>query len=145
MVAIKYPQPEFRIKTEAGREYIFDPQRRKWLVLTPEEWVRQNFIQYLVKVRNYPPSLIAIEKQIRLGPMVKRFDILVYDREHKPWMMVECKGMEVPLSQDVLQQVLRYNLSLPVPYLLITNGTHCFATEKKNGRLEELPEIPEHC
>ena len=142
MVAIQYPEPAFRIKKQEGREYIFDGQRRKWLLLTPEEWVRQNFVQYLVRVKKYPAAFIALEKEIFLGELKKRFDILVYDREHKPWMMIECKGMDVSLDDEVLSQVLRYNISVPVPYLVITNGSYCFAASRKNGKLESLEEIP---
>lgn len=143
MVAIHYPQPAFRIRQQDGKEFIFDAQRKKWLLLTPEEWVRQNFIQYLLQIKKYPAALIAIEKEISLGELKKRFDILVYDKEHRPWMMIECKGMEVQLNDEVLNQVLRYNISVPVPYLLITNGSYCFAAERKDGRLEMLEEIPE--
>ena len=114
----------------------------KWLLLTPEEWVRQNFVQYLVRVKKYPAAFIALEKEIFLGELKKRFDILVYDREHKPWMMIECKGMDVSLDDEVLSQVLRYNISVPVPYLVITNGSYCFAASRKNGKLESLGEIP---
>ena len=92
MLMINYPEPSFRVKTEKGKECIFDPHRRKWLILTPEEWVRQNFIQYLIQVMNYPASLIALEKEIWLGEMKKRFDILVYNKDHQPWMIVECKA-----------------------------------------------------
>ena len=77
MLSINYPEPDFRIKKEEGKEFIFDALRRKWLLLTPEEWVRQNFIQYLIKIKKYPSSLIAIEKEIQLGELKKRFDILV--------------------------------------------------------------------
>jgi hypothetical protein len=143
VVAIQYPPPAFRIRSENGREFIFDPQRKKWLLLTPEEWVRQNFIQYLLQVKKYPSTLVAIEKEIRLGELKKRFDILVYDRQHRPWMMIECKGMEIALNDEVLDQLLRYNISVPVPYLVITNGAYCFAAERKSGGLEVLEEIPD--
>ena len=78
MLVINYPEPNFRIKTEDGKEYIFDSFRKKWLLLTPEEWVRQNFVQYLTQVMHYPASLVALEKEIWLGELKKRFDILVY-------------------------------------------------------------------
>ena len=107
MLSINYPEPDFRIKKEEGKEFIFDALRRKWLLLTPEEWVRQNFIQYLIKIKKYPSSLIAIEKEIQLGELKKRFDILVYDNNHRPWMMIECKAAEIKLDNEVLQQVLR--------------------------------------
>lgn len=142
MLVINYPTPEFRIKTENSKEFIFDAQRKKWLVLTPEEWVRQNFIQYLIKEKKYPASLIALEKEIMLGELKKRFDILIYDNDHQPWMMIECKGGEVKLSDDVLQQVLRYNISVPVKYIVITNGSFTYCWEKKNDTLADMNELP---
>lgn len=142
MVMINYPEPDFRIKKEEGGDIIFDPLRKKWLALTPEEWVRQNFIHYLIAVKKYPSALIAVEKEIRLGELKKRFDILVYNDQHQPWMMIECKAMEVQLEERTLQQLLRYNISVPVEYLVITNGSHCFGWRKKQGDLEEIAEIP---
>ena len=142
MIRIQYPEPEFRIKKENDKDFIFDTMRKKWLLLTPEEWVRQNFIQYLVKVHNYPATLIAIEKEILLGEMKKRFDILVYDKSHQPWMIVECKSMEVILNENVLHQALRYNISVPVPYLIITNGSYCAGFSRKEGGLETIDALP---
>jgi hypothetical protein len=143
MIRIEYPATDFRMKEEDGKEFIFDEQRRQWLRLTPEEWVRQNFVQYLVQVKQYPAALTAIEKEIRLGELKKRFDILIYDRRHQPWLMVECKGMDVPLDQSVLEQILRYNIALPVPYLVITNGQYCAAFKKAGKQLEVLTALPE--
>ena len=88
------------------------------MVITPEEWVRQNFIHYLVSVKNYPATLIALEKKIRLGELTKRFDILVYDKEHKPWMIVECKGPGIELTESVLHQALRYNIRNRNTYII---------------------------
>lgn len=144
MVSINYPEPDFRVKKGQNRELIFDPLRKKWLVLTPEEWVRQNFIQYLVRTRNYPASLISVEKEIELGELKKRFDILVYDKDQQPWMMIECKAMQVALNGNVLQQLLRYNISVPVPYLVITNGNECYAWQKEEAGLKEIVSLPEH-
>src|SRR5262245_180548 len=110
MMTIDFPDPNFRIKKEEGKEFIFDSLRKRWLLLTPEEWVRQNFVQYLTRVKDYPASLIAIEKEIWLGELKKRFDILVYSRDHKPWMMIECKEMATQLNESVLRQALRYNI-----------------------------------
>ena len=87
MLAIHYPEPVFQLKKEAGKDMIFDPLRKRWLLLTPEEWVRQNFVQYLIQVKKYPASLIAMEKVIKLGELKKRFDILVYNKLHQPWMI----------------------------------------------------------
>ncbi len=144
MVNINYPEPAFRIKTEEGKEFIFDSLRKKWIVLTPEEWVRQNFVQYLLQVKNYPASLIAIEKEIKLGELKKRFDILVYDNAHQPWMMVECKAATIKLDDKVLEQILRYNISIPVRYLVVTNGTDCFGWVRHTGRLDLIQTIPDH-
>lgn len=143
MLTINYPDPDFRIKKEGGKEFIFDSLRKKWLVLTPEEWVRQNFIQYLIKIKNYPASLIAIEKEIQLGELKKRFDILVYDNNHQPWMMIECKAAEVKLDEAVLQQALRYNISVPVKFIVITNGNSNYGWERTNSELQLFSEIPE--
>jgi hypothetical protein len=142
MIVINYPEPDFRIKKEGGKEFIFDRLRKKWLLLTPEEWVRQNFIHYLIKVKNVPASLIAIEKEIQLGELKKRFDILVYDNNHQPWMMIECKAAEIKLDDEVLQQVLRYNISVPVKYIVITNGSYTHAWLKENNGLQPVNEIP---
>ena len=142
MVRIDYPEPQFRIKKEGTKEFIFDSQRKKWVLLTPEEWVRQNFIQYLVQVKNYPASLIAVEKELMLGDLRKRFDVLVYNKDHQPWMMIECKSTDIVLDESVIQQLLRYNLSIPVTYLVVTNGHYCLAGMRKEGRLEMVEEFP---
>ena len=144
MIKIKYPPYQPKIKEEAGKEFIFDEFRKRWVILTPEEWVRQNFLQYLTQTKKYPASLIAIEKEIKLGELKKRFDIVVYDGNTKPWMIVECKEMNVKLDKSVLDQVLRYNTTLNVPYLVITNGNYCMAlhlTEKLMQPLDALPEL----
>jgi Type I restriction enzyme R protein N terminus (HSDR_N) len=142
-MVINYPTPEFKIKTEGGKEFIFDSLRKKWILLTPEEWVRQNFLQYLLQEKKYPASLIAVEKEIKLGELNKRFDILVYNASHQPWMMVECKAMDIKLDESVLNQLLRYNLSIPVRYLIITNGTQCMGWLRNNEMtLQPLTEIP---
>jgi hypothetical protein len=142
MLNINYPEPDFRIKKEGGKEFIFDALRKKWLVLTPEEWVRQNFVQYLIRTKNYPAALIAVEKEIQLGELKKRFDILIYDNGHQPLMMIECKAAEIKLDESVLQQALRYNISVPVQYIVITNGKATYAWEKKIEGLQSLDEFP---
>jgi hypothetical protein len=142
MIKIDYPPYQPKIKEEDSREIIFDEVRKKWVILTPEEWVRQNFLQYLVQVKKYPASLIAVEKEIKLGDLKKRFDIVVYDATSKPWMIVECKEMNVELNKQVLDQVLRYNITMQVPYLVITNGSYCMAFQCINNDLNELSELP---
>ncbi len=125
MIRIAYPQNNFRFKEEDGKEFIFDEVRKQWLRLTPEEWVRQNFLQYLIQTKKYPASLIAIEKEIALGELKRRCDIIIYKNE-KPWMIIECKEMNVSLNDKVVNQILNYNQSLDVHYLIITNGTEIF-------------------
>lgn len=143
MIKIEYPPYQPKIKKEKGKEFIFDEVRKQWLMLTPEEWVRQNFLQYLLQVKKYPASLIAVEKEIQLGELKKRFDIVVYDKNTLPWMIIECKEMNVVLDASVLNQVLRYNQVLKVPFLVITNGRNTVAYSTVNNELVELLELPD--
>lgn len=144
MIKIAYPTYQPKIKEQNGKEYIFDEFRKRWVLLTPEEWVRQNFLQYLTRVKKYPVSLIAVEKMIKLGELNKRFDIVVYDSHTKPWMIIECKEMNVPLDNKVLEQVLRYNIILQVPYLVVTNGSYCMAWLAEGNAAKEIPALPQH-
>jgi len=143
MIKIDYPVYDPKIKTADNRKFIFDTLRKQWVVLTPEEWVRQNFLQYLVKVKKYPSSLIAVEKEIKLADLIKRFDIVVYDYNTQPWMIVECKEMNEPLNEKVLDQALRYNLNLKVSFLVITNGTYCYGFTGTGSNFSELDQLPE--
>ena len=143
MIKIEYPAYQPKIKDQLGKEFIFDEIRKQWIMLTPEEWVRQNFLRYLIQVKQYPASLIAVEKEIQLGDLTKRFDIVVYDQNTLPWMIIECKEMTVALNEQVLNQALRYNITLNVPYIVITNGTHCFGFTGKRGALVELRDLPD--
>ena len=145
MITINYPEPSFRIKKEDGQTFLFDPLRKRWLVLTEEEWVRQNFVSYLINVQQYPAALIALEKEIYLGELRKRFDILVYNRHHQPWLLVECKSPEIKMDEPVLAQALRYGISIPSAFLVITNGgtTYCWSkTEKGLDLVNSLPHWP---
>lgn len=129
MIKVDYPKHNFRIKKEGNKEFIFDEIRKAWISLTPEEWVRQNFLQWLMHVMQYPASLISVEKEIKVNGLKKRYDIVVY-KNAVPWMIVECKEMNVPLNDAVITQVVTYNSNLNVAYLVITNGssTHVFET-----------------
>ncbi len=142
MLYLQFPEYEFKIKKESGGEFIFDEVRKKWVRLTPEEWVRQNFLQYLIKTKKYPFALMAVEKEFLLNEMKKRCDIVVY-RNEAPWMIVECKETAVQLNEPVLQQILRYNMALPVEYLVITNGHHSFGWQRMDNEINELTELPE--
>lgn len=143
MIKIGYPSHDFRIKEEDNKEWIFDELRRQWVRLTPEEWVRQNMLQYLVQVKKYPASLIAVEKEISLGDIKKRFDILVY-KNALPWMIIECKEMNVPLTEAVLRQVLNYNIAVKADFIMITNGTDHFGFAIQNGIATVLGQVPEY-
>ena len=143
MIQIPFPPFSFKIKEAEGKELIFDEIRKQWVRLSPEEWVRQNILQYFLQIMNYPSSLIAIEKEIKLGELKKRFDILVY-KDAKPWLMVECKEMNAPINGAVLKQVLNYNISLEVPYILITNGNSSFGYELSNGKMQQILSIPNY-
>lgn len=142
MIDIQFSQYPFKIKEQNKKEYIFDAFRKQWIMLTPEEWVRQNFLQYLVQAMKYPASLIAVEREILLGEMRKRFDIVVY-KESKPWMIVECKEMQVPLTDAVIKQILNYNISLQVDFLVITNGKQTYALALNGREHEWLSELPD--
>ena len=144
MIKIDYPVYDFKRRKEKNTEFIFDSMRKRWMVLTGEEWVRQNFLQYIVQVKKYPVSLIAIEKEIYLGELKKRCDIVVYDRDTLPWMIIECKEMNEPLNAKVLDQILRYHITLPAKYLVVTNGNYCFGFEKRDEQFYEIDELPEY-
>lgn len=143
MLNIRFPEPDFKVEMREGRQMIFDLLRKKWLVLTPEEWVRQNFLAFLTRQQAYPATMIALEKQIKVGEMMKRFDMLVYNSAHQPWMMVECKAPDVSLTENTLHQLLRYHISTPVQYLIITNGRTTIGWEKVDGKLVLLGDMPE--
>ncbi|WP_447642341.1 MULTISPECIES: type I restriction enzyme HsdR N-terminal domain-containing protein [Chitinophagaceae] len=138
---INYPKKDFKIKATDGVQYIWDAVRRKWVRLTPEEWVRQNFVQYLLLEKKYPASLLAIEKGIELNGLKKRCDIVVF-LDGRPWMIVECKEPDVALSENVFMQIVRYNMVLKVPYLVITNGPHTLAWNIEEEKIEALAAMP---
>ena len=142
MIEVNFPEPSFRMKKESGVEFIFDFIRKQWIVLNEEEWVRQNFIQYMIQTLKYPGSFIAVEKEIMLGELRKRFDALVYDSNHTPWMLIECKGKDIKLEDPVLLQVLRYNISVPVSFVIITNGRKTMGWQKVGIDLNIINQMP---
>ncbi|MEO6315155.1 MAG: type I restriction enzyme HsdR N-terminal domain-containing protein [Chitinophagaceae bacterium] len=143
MILINYPPHQYKIRElQIKKEEIWDDTRRQWVSLTPEEWVRQNFVQYMIQVCKYPASYIALERKIQLGDVKKRFDILVYNGAAKPWLMVECKSKEVQMNKKILNQVLNYNIAVPVPYLLITNGHYCYGYHRNGTDIQELAALP---
>jgi len=147
MISVLYSPASHPIKNINNLPHIFDSIRKKWLQLTDEEWVRQNLIYYLIHQLQYPETLIAVEKEFKLGVLSKRFDILVYDKNHQPWMLIECKAASVPLTEDVLQQVLEYGSTINAPYIIISNGNFTYGWKKENNKFEMIhlfPEFPIH-
>lgn len=119
---LRYPVYPVRLKKESSRTLIFDFIRRRWLTLTPEEWVRQHLLNYLITVRGVPASLISIEKELTLNGTRKRYDVVVFDRAMKPWLVAECKAPYIAIDQAVIEQALRYNLVMKASHILLTNG-----------------------
>ena len=110
MIDLNLPKYPFRIKSRENKEFIFDEIRKKFLVLTPEEWVRQHFIHYLIQHKNYPASRMAVEKAMQFNGLTKRSDILIYDQKGSPEVLVECKAPHVKIDQEVFDQIARYFL-----------------------------------
>jgi hypothetical protein len=127
MITPDFSGIQLKLKQEEGKAFVFDIVRKRWLSLTPEEHVRQYLIHYLVYNMHYPTALIAVEKGIRVGTRSKRYDIVVYNRDHKPWMLVECKAPEVLISETTLHQLLNYQRTVRCSYWVLTNGhqTYC--------------------
>ena len=135
METLNLPTYSFSLKSKDGRNYIFDSIRKKFVVLTPEEWVRQNFIQYLVREKGFPAALIMVEQPFRYNRMLKRTDILAYNNLGEPLVLVECKAPSVPISENVFDQIGLYNLAHQVPWLMVTNGMKhycCRYVEEEN-------------
>jgi hypothetical protein len=126
MQELNLPNYKFRIKSNENKLFIFDFIRKKEVVLTPEEWVRQHFLMYLVNEKKYPASLIAVEKKLTLNTLTKRTDIVVYNSKAKPEIIVECKAPNINITEEVFDQIARYNLKLDAQYLVVTNGLQHF-------------------
>lgn len=144
MERLNLPTYSFNLKSEDERTLIFDVFRNRWVVLTPEEWVRQHIARYLSDDLGYPPSLILLEGSLRVNGMPRRYDLLVHDREGNPVMIGECKAPDVKITQKVFDQLARYNGVLGVSLLLITNGIdhYCMQSDPKNEGYTFLPQIP---
>ena len=135
----------FNTIIEDGRTKVFDPIRKIYCTLTPEEEVRQKMLYYLVEQKKYPSGLIAVEYSIKVNNLPKRCDIVVFNKEAKPVMIVECKAEYVPITQKVLDQAIRYYSGMKVDYLLLTNGKtmFCYHIDIENNKIEVLRELPD--
>ena len=147
MYKLNLPECDFRLKKDEGKVWIFDGIRKKFVVLTPEEWVRQHFVNYLISEKNIPRSLIRIEGGLIYNELQKRSDIVVYDRAGQPWLIVECKSPTIAVSPAALAQATIYNSTLRAAYICITNGlVHLCANihweERTSTQVKEIPFYP---
>lgn len=147
---LAYPSYNFNTKNEKGVTYIFDEIRKKWLLLTPEEWVRQHIVFYLVDQKGFPASLIGIEKSIVINTRKKRFDIVCFNNRAEPILIVECKAPEIKLSRNTIEQVNRYNEVIGAAIMMITNGMDTFLMKKNSSNniisyLNDIPHYQEFC
>jgi len=145
---LNLPAFDYKLKKAEGKVWIFDIIRKKFVVLLPEEWVRQHVIHYLINHLGYPKSLIRIEGGLRYNQRVKRADVVVYDRAGAPWMLVECKAPSEPVSDQTLHQASIYNMSLKARYIVLTNGLVQYVAvtdelQKKASLLQAMPSFGE--
>ncbi|AQS92909.1 restriction endonuclease subunit R [Polaribacter sp. BM10] len=146
MQKLNLPNYNFRLKSNENNMLIFDILRKKFLVLTPEEWVRQHFVLYLLEEKKYPKSLIALEKQLTINNRKKRTDILIFNAKGKPDIIVECKAPSIKITQATFDQIARYNLKLKANYLIVTNGLQHFYCKMdfENETYIFLKDIPDY-
>lgn len=126
MPNLNFPSYHFRLKNSENKTAIFDVLRKKFIVLTPEEWVRQHTVHYLLEEKKFPRQLLNAEKQLKINKLVKRYDILGYAPDGNIKLVVECKAPHIKITQDTFDQIARYNLALHADYLMVTNGLHHF-------------------
>jgi hypothetical protein len=143
---LNLPDYSFKVKTEGQRKYIFDKIRKRYVVLTAEEWVRQNMAAYLVNEKNFPSSLMAVELALTINGMVRRADIILFSRQGKPLIIVECKAPAIKISQKVFDQAALYNMDMKAEFLLVTNGMvhYCARLNHVAGTWSFLPDIPDY-
>jgi hypothetical protein len=145
MQVLNFPTYDFRFKNSENKVYIFDVVRKKFVVLQPEEWVRQHIVQYIISEKKYPLSLVNVEKQLKVNGMVKRYDIVIFNSDGTIKVLVECKAPEINISQTVFDQIARYNMQLKAEYLMVSNGLSHFYCEMdfKEEKYSFLRDIPE--
>lgn len=138
-------QPKLRLSRSGDKTFVFDPIRQKDVALLPEELLRQLVLLYLLEIKNYPPNRIRVEAGFTLNGLQKRSDIIVFDADIKPWLLVECKSPKVPLTQATFEQAARYNLQWQAPFLAVTNGlaTFCCALDFERQGFEYLGNLPD--
>ncbi len=132
MISLDFSGVDLKLKKDEGITRVFDPVRKKWFVLTPEEYVRQHILHYMIHTALYPIAMLAVEKQLKINNRIKRFDIVVYNRQHLPWLLVECKAPEVPVDENTLYQLLSYNNAMQCSYWVLTNGHQTYCADACN-------------
>ena len=144
MQKLNFPTYSFRFKSNENKISIFDSIRKKFVVLQPEEWVRQHCVEFLINEKGYPKSLINIEKKLTINSLKKRYDIVVFNSNGSIHLIVECKAPKIDIKQDTFDQIARYNLELNATYLMVTNGLNHYYCQMdfKNERYQFLKEIP---
>jgi predicted type IV restriction endonuclease len=145
MFKLNLPSFEHRIRQQEGKLMIFDSIRKKYVVLTPEEWVRQHFVNFLLSEKRYPRSLISVERGLTYNDMPRRSDIVLHDRSARPWLLVECKSPQVKINQDTFRQIAVYNTRLGARYLAVTNGmVHIFCeVDRQAGSVRYIEGLPD--
>ncbi len=145
MHTLNFPRYSFRLKNSENKIAVFDELRKKFVLLTPEEWVRQHVVQFLLQEKKFPKSLLNVEKQVKLHDLIKRYDVLAYKPNGDIHLVVECKAAYVPITQDTFDQIARYNLALRADYLMVTNGLqHYFCQlDYVAEKYHFLPDLPE--
>ena len=146
MTVLNLPSFDYKIKKEKDRLFIFDIIRKRYIALTPEEWVRQHFVSYLISYKGYPLGLIGNEISLRLNGQNRRCDTVIYDIYGSPLMIIEYKAPHITLNQEVFNQVIRYNIALKVKYLVVSNGInhYCCVMDYDNMCPKFLKEIPDY-
>lgn len=146
MQKLNFPQFEYRFKSTENKVSIFDVIRKKFIVLQPEEWVRQHCVHYLIKEKNYPKSLINVEKELNINGLKKRYDIVIFNSDGSILLIVECKSYEVIINQDTFDQIARYNLALNAEFLMVTNGINHYYChmDTEAERYQFLRDIPNY-
>ncbi len=145
MQKLNFSAYDFRLKNSENKVHIFDVIRKKFVVLQPEEWVRQHVVHYLLKDKNYPKSLINVEKQLSVNNIKKRYDVVVYRSDGSILLLVECKAPSISIDQEVFDQIARYNMGLNATYLMVTNGVNHYYCELNYSqeKYSFLPSIPD--
>jgi hypothetical protein len=143
---LNFPTYSFRLKNRENKRFIFDDIRKKFVVLQPEEWVRQHCINYLVVQKNYPKTLINVEKELKINGLSKRYDIVIYNSDGSIHLIVECKSPKININQETFDQIARYNLTLNATYLMVTNGINHYycALDYETERYNFLKDIPDY-